>query len=505
MVEKICSINSLPTDILLQFFGYFTPDYELMLSYGAYFEPRADILAAICRHWRILALATPSLWTRIRIKSTRASVERAQCYAERSQGCALWVVKDGHHYGSGQASDESAAAELLRSLFPRCVALGSEICTPIRPVDGASQVGLLQLLETPSPALTRLTLWCGPGNCSLNLTGQSLSRNFPCLKTLHLSNLSLDLSGWKGPCLRSLRIKYHYWSLDSSITVRGLNSMIASSPKLTELDLEIHRPTVYPFNCVDVDQLSRIPFTRMRMINTPMRWTPDVHRFSHLVDCKFSFKGNPALKGKDIFVLLRSFVVLEVLEISELNAAPDSRTLILATEQPISMPSLKNLAMLVVHAQSQIAILDSLHTPNLLELTLQGLINDPHMIRAPTRTWEFPHLKKLAATGLHCLSFRPSSLLTGVLDNTPSLRHLTISGQWGDELFDGCPHLEQLETLAFITSDNITDEGLEDWLRDGREVSNALRALRVVVVRACAKIREPDRWSQYVGSVVHRI
>ena len=51
----------------------------------------ATTISHVCREWRVLIISTPTFWTKIRLISSTAQLQRAKAYIKRSKNCSLNV------------------------------------------------------------------------------------------------------------------------------------------------------------------------------------------------------------------------------------------------------------------------------------------------------------------------------------------------------------------------------------------------------------------------------
>ncbi|KIJ61105.1 hypothetical protein HYDPIDRAFT_42886 [Hydnomerulius pinastri MD-312] len=201
--------------------------------------PFQILVSHVCKHWRTVALSTPSLWTSIEVSAReRPPYERVSILLERSGGLTLDIRIDCEMPDDEEdfESDDGETPELsegdLKVLFALLIAhvprWGSIS------VDVASYEHMytfLQAISDPSvPPATQLE--------SLQLyhheEWQEESTAFPKPKLLK----HFTLFGGSIPCLKSLAL----WG----VHVDWSQSWLASAPNLLDLELAYHTDDVRP-------------------------------------------------------------------------------------------------------------------------------------------------------------------------------------------------------------------------------------------------------------------
>ncbi|KAJ6478076.1 hypothetical protein C8R47DRAFT_640893 [Mycena vitilis] len=91
-------VLTLPTEIVSEIFLHFLPVYPLCPPLVGIFSP--TILTYICRHWRDIALSTPTLWRAIAFSGDTKSRDRSDFdknLARELQISDIWLRRSRHH------------------------------------------------------------------------------------------------------------------------------------------------------------------------------------------------------------------------------------------------------------------------------------------------------------------------------------------------------------------------------------------------------------------------
>ncbi|KAJ6464475.1 hypothetical protein C8R45DRAFT_1024119 [Mycena sanguinolenta] len=113
-------VLTLPTEIVAEIFMHVPPPYPSVTWLAGTLSPTS--LACVCRKWRNIALAIPSLWRAIDLSNNGTPLEqRAHIYdlwLKRSRSCPLSIEfdADGDH---DQSATISAVMALIAPHFPR--------------------------------------------------------------------------------------------------------------------------------------------------------------------------------------------------------------------------------------------------------------------------------------------------------------------------------------------------------------------------------------------------
>ncbi|KAF8178165.1 hypothetical protein K438DRAFT_1280909 [Mycena galopus ATCC 62051] len=177
-------VLTLPNEITTKIFVHCLPIYPMLPPMVGVFSP--TFLTQICRQWREVALATPSLWRTIGITfsaidpTPKHNISRISDAASRSGSYPIWIslneIPTSRVYPSG-----AHPCETLSTLIPHRARW--EYLT-VRLHESSEDV--LRLMEGPIPLLRHLELFCGVGGAfqlpespqlhSVVLTGSIASR-----------------------------------------------------------------------------------------------------------------------------------------------------------------------------------------------------------------------------------------------------------------------------------------------------------------------------------------
>ncbi|KAF7331325.1 F-box domain-containing protein [Mycena kentingensis (nom. inval.)] len=118
-----CPVNSVPTELTIQIFRYYLPDYPIcppILGVGS-----PTTLTQVCRRWRTIALATPSLWRSLalfehvpghhQLATCDAQLAAAKTWIKRSHSLPLSIFFGAQRPEEGVRRARDEAFQLILS------------------------------------------------------------------------------------------------------------------------------------------------------------------------------------------------------------------------------------------------------------------------------------------------------------------------------------------------------------------------------------------------------
>ncbi|KAF8191862.1 hypothetical protein K438DRAFT_1935172 [Mycena galopus ATCC 62051] len=231
-------VSNVPNEIVAEIFIHFLPPYPLRPPFRGPLSP--TVLTQICRKWREIALACPTLWRAISLPSSYCDSPRVLEMSEQwlsKSGCPLSIEIDGTFSPSPEllAITHRARWEYLK----------------LRHAHHQSPLGTL---EGPMPLLRHLELF-GHWGGSL-ITGDEA----PLLRTVIIRDES-DLSSMVMPWvqLTSLTMELAFTHECASILQQASNLISCSLSVIGESPVDDEFPDI------------RLPFLRTLLISNPHR------------------------------------------------------------------------------------------------------------------------------------------------------------------------------------------------------------------------------------------
>ncbi|KAJ7616768.1 hypothetical protein DFH06DRAFT_1483656 [Mycena polygramma] len=106
-------VLTLPNELLSEIFVQFLPAYPECPSFTGAFSP--TLLTQICRQWREIALATPSLWRAIQLTLSDNELDMSTRQFEMSD---VWLARSGCSALSFRIHEKGMQVETFRTLAP---------------------------------------------------------------------------------------------------------------------------------------------------------------------------------------------------------------------------------------------------------------------------------------------------------------------------------------------------------------------------------------------------
>ena len=485
-----CQINQLPQKILSIIFrhsvdldnGYPQLHSLVEQEHGSYHDETSTItseilafellISHVCRHWRNIALETPSLWTNISVTNTAClPYERVATYLERSKSLPLDICIAGGvmQLPSIEADNFEALLTLLVPHLSRWASIQvtvwryDYIYAFFKAVSGPS--------VPPATRLEELKLVC---NSELGPLATAQDPKFfdhfilfggtaPLLRTLVLFGVSIDWSqGWlqSAPNLQTLHLACHKMHFRPSC--KAFSAILLGAPKLQTLKLEESGPFNYTMeplllpNLLELDFRDQVPLEiiwLLRGLCTPMLKILTLN-FSAETPQSYSYlvaqlvgpatQVSPSSIGQPCS-LLRS---LETLNIQSLPCSPDSAEMLYR-----ELVNLKVLKFSRLHTPQSFWDLLSPWQPD-----VSGGLDflAPKWAQAGSIVIYLPSLKDLFLSGVTI--FELPALVTERRDAGVPLRSISMKRYYWTRLSDEVWLRDNLEKFEITEAESDSDE-----------------------------------------------
>ncbi|KAI0066895.1 hypothetical protein BV25DRAFT_1820008 [Artomyces pyxidatus] len=251
-------INRMPPEILSRIFELGVYEYNELLPN----------ISLVSRHWRLLALATPSIWSYIRLDNlwgyTRHSafVRKLKVHIERSQACTFLVDIDCRYLDVG-----GELHQIMTELAPH---LGRCFSFRVSVPDWQWMDIVKSSAQNLGPLLEELYLRLDPSDTDEQTPFTLLSQPCPRLFSVTLEHAPLILIRTEMPALRTLdllRDQRYSTSSRISISFKELVALLTSTPTLEELRIQsalfLLEGSEFVFNSTP----SRTTFPHLRLLS----------------------------------------------------------------------------------------------------------------------------------------------------------------------------------------------------------------------------------------------
>ncbi|KAG7090144.1 hypothetical protein E1B28_011752 [Marasmius oreades] len=148
------AINTIPVEILSQIFWYFQPEAHVCLLPDI---PPLALFIGVCRHWRAVALNTPSLWSTIVLNNPkRIHLTMVHQWLERSTSCPLTLSLTLDNYEVLRWN----TAERILSIFTQYLHRWKSIFLSFTnfPIHSRSPLLQLPISRTAAPLLEKVNI-----------------------------------------------------------------------------------------------------------------------------------------------------------------------------------------------------------------------------------------------------------------------------------------------------------------------------------------------------------
>jgi hypothetical protein len=278
IINMSAPVSRLPNEILGAIFGY------MKGSYGANDIPDVVVVSHVTRHWRSVALGSPSLWDTIRMNAANHSLGLPIAFLTRSKSCTLDITLEVPE------DAPMSGLQMIPILIPH---FGHIRHLAIESDDNEHVVQRLvqSLLDFHAASLERLEISLELGNSQDSFLWGDRTRIFasgaPSLSSVVLKGISLR-------CCSPPLAAVTYLSLDSDgdgtmlMSYNYFCNALSACRSLTWLEL---RGRLFAFGSSDTARHIEIPSLISFAIGYPIRYRQD-----HYIRSTFKTISAPALR-----------------------------------------------------------------------------------------------------------------------------------------------------------------------------------------------------------------